>query len=271
MAKSGTVGFMAQHLVAAGVSFGVFTVVPMVLVIAAMAVGNDPGGPMFFPVFLVICFCYAAAACLVLFLVCAELQLIRRRWAFPRWLPVPCAFVLTFVMAISFDAFGSTKPVLASSVLAATATLAFAVYWFSLALSGEVIRRVRHTRTCDQQSPPGDAPRAVRRLTVWSSFALLCILAASRADEVRSVVEAPLIGGGGADVVRRLNWTAVSPETLQWMIWAYPLPWLMAALILERKWARAATPAWPYVVSVALGIVGLMAISAVSHEVLSPI
>ena len=107
------------------------------------------------------------------------------------------------------------------------------------------------------------------RLIVWSSLALLCCLAAGRASVVRSIAESPLVAGGGVDVLRELSWPVTSPETLGWLIWAYPLPWLVAAMILEKRWKRRATSTLPYVISVALGAMVLIAISSVSQEWIS--
>jgi hypothetical protein len=49
MKTGDVVGFMLQHLVAALVSFALFIGGSVLLVILAMIIGNDPGGPMFFP------------------------------------------------------------------------------------------------------------------------------------------------------------------------------------------------------------------------------
>jgi len=107
-----------------------------------------------------------------------------------------------------------------------------------------------------------------RRLIVWLSFVCLCDLAFWRASLVRSVGESPLVASGAVDVQRELNWPIASPETLGWLIYGYPLPWLLAGLTLEMRWRRGATSTWPYVVSVALGANVLMTISCVSQEVL---
>jgi len=39
------------HFAAAGICFAFFTVVPIFGCLILMAIGNDPGGPMFFPIF----------------------------------------------------------------------------------------------------------------------------------------------------------------------------------------------------------------------------
>jgi hypothetical protein len=44
--------FLLQHLVAAVVSFAFFVGGLVLLVVLGMIIGNDPGGPMFFPLFI---------------------------------------------------------------------------------------------------------------------------------------------------------------------------------------------------------------------------
>ena len=155
MKRNETVGFLIQHLVAAGVSFGVFVVVPVIVVVASMIIGNDPGGPMFFPIFVVMCIFGAAVSCVVLILVSVVLQLIRRKLAFAWWVPIIAAGPLSFAVLLvtwycrATEAF-SGKDLGACLVISLATTLVFAVYWLPLCASDGLVRWIRRRRESAQ-------------------------------------------------------------------------------------------------------------------------
>ena len=52
------------HVVAAGVCFAFFTIVPIGACFVLMAIDGDPGGPMFFPIFvMVVIFSFLPTSC----------------------------------------------------------------------------------------------------------------------------------------------------------------------------------------------------------------
>jgi hypothetical protein len=82
------------HGAAAGVCFAFFTIVPIGACIILMAIGNDPGGPMFFPLFVVGVILFAAVITAILGSAALLSDLLRRRHHVPLWLPPLAVFVL---------------------------------------------------------------------------------------------------------------------------------------------------------------------------------
>jgi len=132
MKKISVVRFLLSHLVASAISFGVFVVVPVVATVVLMFVGNDPGGPMFFPIFVLMCLFFATCACGVLFAVSAILQLVRTKIPFSWWTPV--VLVLPLSMAILSIGNTTAEPI-GILVLGLAATLTFSTYWLTLSAS----------------------------------------------------------------------------------------------------------------------------------------
>lgn len=153
MNKTSVLRFLLSHLVAGAISFGVFVVVPVVATVVLMLVGNDPGGPMFFPIFVLMCLFFAACACGVLFGVCAILQLVRTKIPFSWWTPV----VLVFPLSMAVLSIGNTTPEpIGILVLGLVATVAFSTYWLTLSASAGIMnwigKRYRNHRSHNNPS-----------------------------------------------------------------------------------------------------------------------
>jgi hypothetical protein len=159
--KTGDVAsFMLKHLVAAVVSFAVFVGASILLVILGMIIGNDPGGPMFFPIFVLFALFGAACACAVLFGVAALLQFIRRWLRFSWWVPVVLVFPLSFAVLALLGTAGSTRPdrwLLAASGIV---SIAFSIYWGALCAAGGILNLIRRKRNGAQQAVSGYASQA---------------------------------------------------------------------------------------------------------------
>jgi hypothetical protein len=159
--KTGDVAtFMLQHLVAAVVSFALFVGGSIVLVILAMIIGNDPGGPMFFPIFVLLALFGAAFACVVLFGVAFVLQFVQRWLRFSWWVPVVLVFPLTFAVLTRLGTTGSSRPdrwLLAASGIV---SLAFSVYWVALCAAGGILNFIRKKWNRGQRAVPGYASQS---------------------------------------------------------------------------------------------------------------
>jgi len=143
--------FMLQHLVAGAVSFVLFVGGSIALLIWAMIIDNDPGGPMFFPVFVLLVLLAAACACVVLFCLTAGLQLLRRWLRFPWWVPLVAIFPLTFATLAFPGTTGSVRSGLWLLAASAIVTIAFGMYWAALQAAGGLLDRIRRARATQHE------------------------------------------------------------------------------------------------------------------------
>ncbi|MEO7675965.1 MAG: hypothetical protein ABIV39_04290 [Verrucomicrobiota bacterium] len=82
------------HMAAAGVCFAFFLIAPIVACLIFMAIGNDPGGRMFFPTFVVGIALFAVVITMVLGGAALLTDLLRRCYRVPLWLPPLAVFGL---------------------------------------------------------------------------------------------------------------------------------------------------------------------------------
>jgi hypothetical protein len=117
------------HLAAAGVCFSFFTVVPIVGCLILMAIGNDPGGPMFFPIFVLGVLLFAVVITGILAGAAILSDLLRRHYRIPIWLPPIVVFLLATVITwLSFSGAPPAVPPIAGGVVA----LAFIIHWAAI-------------------------------------------------------------------------------------------------------------------------------------------
>ena len=117
---------LALHIAAAGVCFAFFTFVPVAVCLVCMAIGNDPGGPMFFPIFVLGTILGAAAITVLLAGGTLLSDLLRRHYHVPLWLPPLVLFALATVLFwLLFSSAHPAVPPLVGVVVA----IAFIVHW----------------------------------------------------------------------------------------------------------------------------------------------
>lgn len=143
MKMSSVATFLLSHFVAACISFAVFVIVPIVFVVACMIIGNDPGGPIFLPIFVLMCLFFAACACGGLFGVCGVLQLLRRFVGFSWWVPVVLVFPVCFGVLLVARVGGRTEPMAGLIIASLIVSSAFAVYWLTLSASSGIMNWIR--------------------------------------------------------------------------------------------------------------------------------
>ena len=143
MKTSSIVTFLLSHLVAAAISFVIFVAVPVVFTIACTIIENDPGGPMFFPIFILMCLFFSACACAGLFVISGILQLIRLKLPFPWWVPIVMVFPLSFAVLLLIGDDASLMPLMSTTSFSILIGSAFALYWLSLSASASVINWLR--------------------------------------------------------------------------------------------------------------------------------
>lgn len=117
------------HFAAAGVCFTFFTVVPVVGCLVLMAIGNDPGGPMFFPIFVLGVLLFAVVITGILAGAALVSDLLRRHYHVPVWLPPIVVFLLaTGITWLSFSSAHPAVPPIAGAIV----TLAFIIHWAAI-------------------------------------------------------------------------------------------------------------------------------------------
>lgn len=140
------------HFVAAGVCFAFFTVVPIIGCLILMAIGNDPGGPMFFPVFVLGVLLFAAVITGILAGAALLSDLLRRRYSVPVWLPPLAVFLVATVMTwFSFGGSYPAVPPIAAGILA----LAFIIHWASISTVWFLPRLLFRLFRVEYASPKG--------------------------------------------------------------------------------------------------------------------
>jgi hypothetical protein len=115
--------------VAAGVCFAFFTIVPIGACIILMAIGNDPGGPMFFPIFVMGVILFATVITAFLGTAALVSDLLRRRRYVPLWLPPLAVFLLaTGSLWLLAGRVHPVVPPVAGGIVA----LAFIIHWAAI-------------------------------------------------------------------------------------------------------------------------------------------
>lgn len=114
------------HLLAAAACFAFFTGVPITACLILMAIGNDPGGPMFFPMFVLGVVGVALSITVILGGTAVVSDLVRRRWRLPLWVPPLLVFGLVAgAVRLAFGEVHPAVPIGAGALL----MLAFIVHW----------------------------------------------------------------------------------------------------------------------------------------------
>ncbi len=131
MAASNYFRFLLPHLFAAAISTVLFITVPVVVVLIVIIIDNDPGGPMFFPMFLGLTVLIAFGACTLCFALSVSLQFLQRLRPFPHWLPIISAFPVACIVLLLFG-FPPEKTLTAWLLWSAVLSTAFCAYWTSL-------------------------------------------------------------------------------------------------------------------------------------------
>jgi len=117
------------HFGAATVCLAFFTVVPIVGCLTFMAIGNDPGGPMFFPIFVLGVLLIAVVITALLAGAALLSDLLRRHYHVSVWLPPLVVFVLATVSCwLLFSSLHPAFPPIAGGIIA----LAFSIHWAAI-------------------------------------------------------------------------------------------------------------------------------------------
>lgn len=114
------------HLLAAAACFAFFTGVPITACLILMAIGNDLGGPLFLPMFVMGVVGVALLITVVLGGTAVVSDLVRRRWRLPLWVPPLLVFgLVSGAVRLAFDEVHPMVPIGAGALL----MLAFIVHW----------------------------------------------------------------------------------------------------------------------------------------------
>jgi hypothetical protein len=131
--------FVVLHAVAALLCFTFFTVVPIGTCLVLMAIGNDPGGPMFFPLFVMGAILFAALTTAIIAGATLVSDLIRRWIRIPLWLPPLVVFLS--VAGLSWRRWGEAHPVI-PILVGFFITMAFIVHWAAISVVWRMPRRL---------------------------------------------------------------------------------------------------------------------------------
>ena len=147
------------HLLAAAACFAFFTGVPITACLILMAIGNDPGGPMFFPMFVLGVIGVALLITLIFGGTAVVSDLVRRRWRLPLWVPPLWVFGLVAgAVRLAFKEVHPMVPIGAGAVL----MLAFVVHWAAVSatwyLPQFVIGRIKAVLDGRSGRQPGIVP-----------------------------------------------------------------------------------------------------------------
>jgi hypothetical protein len=132
--------FFISHIAAGFVSFLIFVLMSIMSVVAIMIVDNDPGGPMFFPMFLAFCVIGALLLCFACFVTSALFQWLKRLINYPKWLPVVIIFFIVSAGILLFRPRGFGVPVL--TFYSFVISTGFLIYWLLLLVFDKILNRI---------------------------------------------------------------------------------------------------------------------------------
>lgn len=123
------VPLLILHAVAAVANFVFFTALPIGACILVMLVSNDPGGPLFFPIFIISVLVFAAITTTFLASTALLSDLLLRRYYIPLWLPPLVVFGIAtgVIWGIAGEFHPAVPPVLGIII-----TLAFVIHWAAI-------------------------------------------------------------------------------------------------------------------------------------------
>ncbi len=117
------------HFAASGVCFAFFTFIPIVGCLVLMAIGNDPGGLMFFPIFVLGVLLFAGVITGILAGAALLSDLLRRHYRVPVWVPPIGVFLLaTATTWLLFSGAHPAVPPIAGGIV----TVAFIIHWAAI-------------------------------------------------------------------------------------------------------------------------------------------
>lgn len=138
------------HFAASAACFAFFTSVPIIGCLVLIAICNDPGGPLFFPIFVLGVLLFAGVITGILAGAALLSDLLRRHYRIPVWVPPIGVFLL--VTVITWLLVGGIHPVvppIAGSIIA----VAFIIHWAAISTVWFLPRMLfRHFRV--QNAPP---------------------------------------------------------------------------------------------------------------------
>ncbi|MBV9125978.1 MAG: hypothetical protein JO112_21715 [Planctomycetes bacterium] len=118
------------HFLAAGLSFIFLFGIPVVGVLVMMYVDDDPGGPIFLPIFVMGWALFTCGACGTFLGAGIVLQNFQGRKSFPNWLPLALLFPFYAASGIALWR-GQDWPAAFWVVLGGVLALAFSIYWLT--------------------------------------------------------------------------------------------------------------------------------------------
>ncbi len=132
---------LGAHLIAAPMCFALLAGIPLIILLAGVVVDDDPGGPLFLPIFAVGCIVFAVMTCLVLGVVTCGLQVLLWWRQLPSWLPLVGGLLAAFVLVapLTLAAQGGLVTWLVCSI---SGGIVFACYWLALLASQVVLWRI---------------------------------------------------------------------------------------------------------------------------------
>jgi hypothetical protein len=128
-----TATYLAGHAVCASACIALVVLVPFVSMIIVAIIGNDLGGPLFWPIFLILLLLSGFILALVLSILSVLTDALRLRWAFSRWIPPFAIWIVT--IGISFTVFHDRAPIWSPLAFSFLFTVLFTIYWLSITVA----------------------------------------------------------------------------------------------------------------------------------------
>lgn len=145
MKISSVVIFAISQAIAFTTTTGIVFAIPLIATLISIMSLEDPGGPMFVPVFAVMCLVCGISISLLFFIYTAALQLVRLKYKYPAWLPPVLSLPLTCFMSLLFTPYFPQNTTIITAIIASVLFILYILYWLIASAASKFLGKIHTT------------------------------------------------------------------------------------------------------------------------------
>lgn len=145
MKISSVVIFAISQAIAFTATTGIVFAVPLVATLISIMSLDDPGGPLFVPMFAFMCLVCGASISMFFFIYTMTLQLVRLKYKYPAWLPPVLSLPLTCFMSLLFTPYFLQNTTIIIAIIASVLFILYILYWLIASVSSKLLGKIHTT------------------------------------------------------------------------------------------------------------------------------